>query len=82
VATQATVYAVVGLVVGVPLGVFVGRLVWRIVADDAGLLPDAPVPVLLVAAIAVAAVLLVNLIALLPARSAARTRPAVVLRSE
>ncbi|MFI5053106.1 MAG: FtsX-like permease family protein [Acidimicrobiia bacterium] len=82
VATQATVYAVVGLVVGVPLGIFVGRLVWHVVADDAGLLPSAPIPTLLIAGVAAATLIVVNLIALVPARVAARTRPAVVLRSE
>jgi predicted lysophospholipase L1 biosynthesis ABC-type transport system permease subunit len=82
VATQATVYAVVGLVVGIPLGVVVGRLVWHAVAADAGLAPAAPIPMVLIAAVAAATLIVVNLIALLPARAAARTRPAVVLRSE
>ena len=82
VATQATVYAVIGLVLGIPLGIVVGRVVWRAVADDTGLVPAAPLPWLLLLCIAVATLLIVNLVALLPARAAAQTRPAVALRSE
>jgi ABC-type lipoprotein release transport system permease subunit len=57
-------------------------LVWGQVADGLGVstTPTIPVPALLVAAVVV--LLLVNLAAALPARSAARTRPAVILRSE
>jgi len=82
VAMQATVFAVVGLVVGIPLGVVVGRLVWQRVADGAGLVADATLPAPGMVAVAVASVLVVNLIAVIPARTAARTRPATVLRSE
>ena len=82
VAMQATVFALIGLVVGIPLGVVVGRLVWRQVADGAGLVADTTLPVLGIVGIAAATFLVVNVIAVIPARTAARTRPATVLRSE
>ena len=82
VAWQATTLATVGLVLGVPLGVVVGRLVWGRVADGLGISTTGAVPVIALMLLVPAAVVLANLIAALPARAAARTRPAVVLRSE
>ena len=82
VAWQATTLALVGLVFGIPLGILVGRAVWRVVADGLGVSTTATVPTLAVLLIVPAALVLANLLALLPARAAARTRPAAVLRSE
>jgi predicted lysophospholipase L1 biosynthesis ABC-type transport system permease subunit len=82
VAMQATVFALIGLVIGIPLGLVVGRSVWQQVADGAGLAADVTLPALLIAGVAVATLLVVNIIAVIPARTAARTRPATVLRSE
>lgn len=82
VAWQATTLASVGLVIGIPTGLIIGRFVWRLVADGLGISTTAaiPAPALLITIPAV--LVLVNLIALFPARAAARTRPAVALRSE
>jgi len=82
VAWQASTVAAVGLVVGVPLGLLAGGFVWRRVADELGVSGTPTWPVLSIALVAVGAVLVVNLVAAVPARRAARTRPAVVLRSE
>jgi predicted lysophospholipase L1 biosynthesis ABC-type transport system permease subunit len=82
VATQATVLGVLGLVAGVPLGIVVGRALWKAVARGAGLAPVATVSVLAILVLAVTSIAIVNLIAVVPARRAARLRPAVVLRSE
>jgi ABC-type lipoprotein release transport system permease subunit len=82
IAWQATTLAVVGLLVGVPLGTVVGRLAWGVVASGLGVATDATVPALVVLVLAPAALIVANLIAVLPARAAARTRPALVLRSE
>jgi ABC-type antimicrobial peptide transport system permease subunit len=82
VAWQATTLAVAGLFVGVPLGIVVGRLAWSLVAGGLGVATDATVPALAVIALIPAALIVANLVAAFPARSAARTRPAVVLRSE
>ena len=82
VAWQATTLALVGVVVGVPIGIVVGRVAWRLVANSLGIAPTSTVPFLALLAVAAAAVVLANAIAWFPARGAARTRPAVVLRSE
>lgn len=82
VAWHATTVAVVALVIGIPLGLVVGRVVWRAVADEVGVSTDPTWPVLAVVLLVPAALVLVNLVAALPARRAASTRPAVVLRSE
>jgi ABC-type antimicrobial peptide transport system permease subunit len=82
VAWQASTVAAVGLVVGIPLGLLIGAYAWHQVASELGVSTDRTWPVLAVAALVLAALVLVNLVAAVPARRAARTRPAVVLRSE
>jgi len=82
VAWQASTMALVGLAVGVPLGVVVGRAIWRAVAHGIGIVPTPYAPIALLLVVGVVTVGVVNLIAALPARAAARTRPALVLRSE
>jgi hypothetical protein len=79
---QATTVATVGVVVGVALGLIVGRSVWRTIARSVGVLPELEVPLVLLVLAALTAVFVANLVAWLPARIAARTQPAVVLRSE
>jgi hypothetical protein len=81
VAWQATALACAGLIVGVPLGLLAGRWAWILFASQVAIVP-APVisPLTL---LAIPAVLLVaNAIAAIPAWSAARTEPAVILRTE
>jgi hypothetical protein len=82
VAWQATTVAAVGALVGVPLGIGLGRLAWNLIARNLGVAAEPVTPVALVLAVIPAAVLLANAIAALPARRAARTPPAVVLRAE
>ena len=82
VATQATVFGLVGLGIGVPLGVVLGRLAWELTAAQVGLASFPTVPVLAVAGFAVVTLAIVNAVAWLPARRAAHLRPATVLRSE
>ena len=81
-AWQATTLATVGLVVGIPIGVVIGSVVWRQVAENLGIVPtpDYPVVALLLAIPIVIAV--VNLVGFWPARTAARTSPAVALAVE
>lgn len=82
VAWQATTVGVVGLVVGVPLGLLLGRAVWSLVSDGLGIATVVAVPVVSVIAMFAAVLVLLNLLAFFPARAAARTRPAVALRTE
>jgi hypothetical protein len=82
VAWHATTVAAIGLVLGIPLGLAVGRLVWGAVAENLGVSTSATWPVLGVVLLTPIALLLVNLVAAVPARRAAHTLPAVVLRSE
>ena len=82
VAWQATTVAATGLLVGLPLGLGIGRFAWNVFAEDLGVVPEAITPVGLTALVAPATIVLANLIAVLPAQNAARTRPALVLRAE
>jgi len=81
VAWQATAIAGASLIAGLPLGLLAGRWAWILLTDQVAIVP-APVisPLLLLAVPAV--LLLANAIAAVPARAAARTQPAVVLRTE
>jgi ABC-type lipoprotein release transport system permease subunit len=79
---QASVAAVVGIVVGVPLGIVLGRWLWVLFARLIYAVPEPTVPVLWVALIALGAVVLANVVAAVPARSAARTPTALMLRAE
>jgi hypothetical protein len=82
IAWQATTLATIGTIFGIPVGLIVGVQVWQRVADSLGVATSPRVPVLLVLAQIPIVLLLVNLVAFLPARTAARTRPSVALRSE
>jgi putative ABC transport system permease protein len=82
VAWQSTVVAIVGLVAGIPLGIAVGRWLWIAFAHELSTVPDPVVPAGSVALAAVAALVLANLVAALPGRSAARTPAALLLRAE
>jgi ABC-type antimicrobial peptide transport system permease subunit len=82
VAWQALTVALVALVLGIPIGVAGGRWVWTTFAEQLGVPFDPRVPLVPVLIAIPATILVANVIAALPARSAARTRPALVLRSE
>jgi ABC-type lipoprotein release transport system permease subunit len=82
VAWQATIIVIIACAAGVPLGVITGRALWNAVANGIGVLPRPQVEPVLLLALIPAVVALANLIAAPPGRSAARTQPAQVLRSE
>jgi hypothetical protein len=82
VAWQSTVVAVIGVVVGIPLGIAIGRWLWIAFARELSAVPDPVVPAASVALAAAAALVLANLVAALPGRSAARTPAALLLRAE
>lgn len=82
VSCQALTVAVIGVLAGVPLGVVAGRAVWTLLADNLAVVAFPVSSAAALAVMAASAVLVAGGIALLPARAAARTPPAVVLRTE
>ncbi|MDP8937080.1 MAG: FtsX-like permease family protein [Actinomycetota bacterium] len=82
VAWQSTTVAVVAVAVGVPPGAAAGRWAWQVFAEGLGVPPQTVTPVMALVLLVAGAVLLANLVAALPTRLAARTRPSAVLRSE
>lgn len=82
VAWQATTFALIALAIGLPLGVAAGRLVWHLVVDPFASSLEPTVPALALLALALAWLVIANLVAALPARSAARTHPAEAFRAE
>lgn len=81
-ATQAIALAVAAAALGVVLGAVGARWGWRALADSFGLASGSVVPLAVMAAAAVAAILVGNLAAAIPAELAARRRPSHVLRAE
>ena len=79
---QASALAVTALLAGLPLGVLAGRWSWDLFAGSVGVARQAEVPVPLVLLTIPAALLLANLIAAIPGWAAAKSRPALALRSE
>ncbi|MET0627455.1 MAG: ABC transporter permease [Acidimicrobiia bacterium] len=82
VAAQATTLVATALVVAVPLGVALGRWTWSRFAANIGVGAGVVIPVAAVIAVGLLTILVGNLAAAVPAWSAARTRPAWVLRTE
>ena len=72
----------IGTVIGVPLGLVLGHVLWNGFASAIHAVPVTSIPPWYVAAIAVGAVVLANLVAAVPARIAARTPTAALLRTE
>jgi hypothetical protein len=82
VAWQATVAAVIGIAAGVPLGIALGRWLWTLFARQIYAVPEPTVPVGSVVLVSLCTLILVNLVAALPGRAAARTPVALALRTE
>jgi hypothetical protein len=80
VAWQAITMALVGIVIGVPLGIVVGRFVWHAFANNLGAIPVSIVPVWLIGLLVAGVVVVANLIAVVPAVVATRSRPRDLLR--
>jgi ABC-type lipoprotein release transport system permease subunit len=82
VAWQASVAALVGIVVGIPLGVVAGRWIWDLFARQIYAVPYPTVSLFALLLVGVATLVLANVVAAIPARTAARTSTAVMLRAE
>jgi hypothetical protein len=82
VAWQASIAVGIGTIVGIPFGIIVGRLLWNLFAHEISVVPSPTVPMTIVVLIALGGIVLGNLVAALPARMAARTSTALLLRAE
>ena len=82
VAWQSSVAVGLGAVVGIPLGIVLGRFLWDVFAHEINAVPAPSVPSVTIALIAVAALVLANVVAALPGRIAADTPTALLLRAE
>ncbi len=82
IAWESSVTVAIGTVIGIPLGIVLGHLLWNAFAEAIHAVPATNVPPLYVAAIAVGAVVLAMVVAAVPARLAARTPTALLLRAE
>jgi hypothetical protein len=82
VAWQASVAGAIGAVFGIPLGILVGRWLWTLFANSIFAVPRPTVPFIPLVIVALSALVLANLVAALPGRSAARTSAAQVMRGE
>jgi putative ABC transport system permease protein len=74
---QATLIALAILLIAVPAGIVLGRWTVSQLTSTLGVVPGVELPLLVLLAVVIATILLANLVALLPARRAAR--PAVAL---
>jgi hypothetical protein len=79
---QSTIAVAIGVVVGVPIGIAAGRATWDLFARTINAVPDATVPTLTIALVAVGALVLANIVAAVPGIQAARTPTAVLLHAE
>jgi hypothetical protein len=82
VAWQSSVAVCLGAVVGVPFGIVLGRFLWDVFAHEINAVPAPSVPSVTIALIAVAALVLANVVAAIPGRIAADTPTALLLRAE
>jgi hypothetical protein len=82
VAWNVSVITLLSVAIGIPVGLVLGRWGWRLIANQFGVVPVSVAPVLLLALVLPAALVLGNLVAAVPGRFAARTQPALVLRAE
>ena len=82
VAWQATTFVSAALVIGLPIGIAIGRVVWNVFATNLGTLPEAVTPSLPLLLTIPGAIVIANVIAIVPGVLAGRMHPAPVLRAE
>ena len=78
---QSTTLILLALVTGIPAGLIAGRVAWQAFADNLGILPASAIPWAALIIAVPSALLIANLVAAFPARSAADTEPGIALRS-
>jgi hypothetical protein len=82
IAWQSTLAAAIGVLAGIPLGITLGRWLWSLFASEIYAVPKPAVPTLSLALVGVGALVLANVVAVVPGRYAARTPTALALRAE
>lgn len=82
VACQATVAVTLGALVGVPLGIVAGRYLWNLFANEIHAVPAPTVSALAIVLITLGALVLANLVSLIPGRIAARTSIGTMLLAD
>jgi putative ABC transport system permease protein len=79
---QAMTLGALAVVIGLPVGTVLGRFVWNRFADGQGIPAVPTVSLFALVLVGVAVLVVAGLIAVVPARYAARTAPADALRAE
>jgi hypothetical protein len=82
IANQATATAIVGLALGIPAGALLGDSLWTLFARSIYAVPRPTLPLVSVLLVVAVTLVLANLAAAIPARIAARTPAADLLRAE
>ena len=82
VAALASTLIALALIVGVPLGLVLGRVLWQHFARSLGILARPQAPLLALALLVPAALLVANLVALASSHRLRRVEPATVLHTE
>jgi ABC-type lipoprotein release transport system permease subunit len=79
---QTTTLVLIGLAIGLPLGALIGRFAWSVFADGLGAVPVSPIAWVPLALTLPVALVLANLVALVPAWIAMNQSVAESMRSE
>ncbi len=79
---QATTLALIGVVIGTPIGIVIGHVVWNAFANNLGVVPVSVVQVWLISVLIVGVLVVANLLAVVPALVATRSRPGQLLRTQ
>ncbi len=82
VAWQSSITVGVGTFVGVPVGIIAGRWLWVLFANQIYAVPQPTIPTVLIVSVGLGALVLANLVAVVPGRYAARTPAGLALRAE
>jgi putative ABC transport system permease protein len=82
VSAQSTTFMIVALLFGVPLGYAAANWTWTALADRAGFVPAPAIEAGALVIYAIGVLVVANVVAAWPGRTAARSRPSLVLRAE
>jgi hypothetical protein len=72
----------IGLVIGAPLGLGLGVVIWHAFASKLGVMPVAVIPAVVIVLLALAVLVVANVLAIAPALVGARSKPQELLRTQ